>query len=275
MDRRVAFFVSDGTGLTAETLGNAMLSQFQGVEFDTMTLPYILSEDATRQAIAKINEAADRYGNCPIVFSSLVDRGHRDLLGRSRAVILDVFQAFMGPLEQELGVRSSLKVGQSHAIHDPEAYRLRIEAVHFALDNDDGVGWRHHYEKADLILVGLPQAGKTPTSLYLALQYGLFVANYPLTEQDIEDASLPEVLVPFRDKLFGLSMDPYRLALARQELAGDDLQGCCTDHCTQETEAARALFEFNQLPNMDVTKMSVEEISTRILALTGLKRRLQ
>lgn len=195
--KRTAFYVSDGTGITAETLGHSMLSQFGGIKFDQVTLPYVISNETTHDVVQKINRAAELDGATPIVFSTLVNDEHREILARCNGLVLDMFAAFLGPLEQELGVRSSHTIGQSHSIRDHEAYRIRIDAVHFALDNDDGARTRH-YDQADVILIGVSRSGKTPTSLYLALQFGLYTANYPLTEDDFDDLRLPDCLVPHK-----------------------------------------------------------------------------
>ena len=270
---RTAFFVSDGTGITAETLGHSMLSQFRGVEFAQVTLPYVQSEETTRQAVTRINQTADADGTKPIVFSTVVNEAHREIIGTCNGLVLDMFAAFVGPLEDELGVRSSLIVGESHAIRDHEAYRIRIDAVHYALDNDDGARTRH-YDKADIILVGVSRSGKTPTCLYLALQFGLYAGNYPLTEDDFDDLRLPESLVPHKDKLFGLTIDPDRLAAIRSERKSGS-KYASPRQCDMEVRALEALFNKFNIPSINATELSIEEISTRILAKAGLQRRLQ
>lgn len=271
--KRTAFFVSDGTGITSETLGHSMLSQFRGIEFEQVTLPYVISNETTHSVVEKINHACERDGATPIVFSTLVNDEHREILSRCKALVLDMFAAFLGPLEQELGVRSSHTVGQSHAIKDHEAYRIRIDAVHFALDNDDGARTRH-YHQADVILIGVSRSGKTPTSLYLALQFGLYAANYPLTEDDFDDLRLPDCLVPHKDKLFGLTINPDRLIAIRNERKAGSRYASARQ-CEMEIRALEAIYNKHNIPFMDATDMSIEEISTRILAAKGLKRRLQ
>lgn len=271
---RIAFYVSDGTGLTAEILGHSMLSQFQGVEFEKLTLPYIQDRESAQRAVIKINEYAEEYNTTPIVFSTLVSEEHRELIKQSRGFVLDAFGTFLGPLEEELGVRSSLKVGQSHSIQDPKVYRARIEAVHFALENDDGGSRAKHYEQADIILVGLARTGKTPTSLYLALHYGLFAANYPLTTADFSRRELPNVLQGYKQKLFGLTVDPDRLAATRQK-QNNDTAYSSAEQCELETEGAESFFTNNNISFLNASELSVEEISTRLIAATNVKRRLR
>lgn len=271
--KRTAFFISDGTGITVETIGHSLLSQFGSIEFSQITIPYVTSDDLARQAVVRINAAASADGAKPIVFSTLVHDAHRTILHTCQGLVLDLFTAYQRPLEDELGIRSNHKVGQSHAIRDQQAYRIRINAVHFALDNDDGARTRH-YDQADLILVGVSRSGKTPTCLYLALQFGLFTANYPLTEDDFDDLRLPEALAPHRDKLFGLTINADRLSAIRSERKAGS-RYASPRQCDMELRALQALYNKFNIPNLDATELSIEEISTRILAMTGLQRRLQ
>jgi len=271
--KRSAFYVSDGTGITAETLGHSLLSQFGSVEFSQTTIPYVQSNDLAREAVTRINQAAERDDAAPVVFSTLVHEDHRQILHTCKGRVLDLFTAFLQPLEDELGVRSSHQVGQSHAIRDQQAYRIRINAVHFALDNDDGARTRH-YDQADVILIGVSRSGKTPTCLYLALQFGLFAANYPLTEDDFDDLRLPDSLVPHKDKLFGLTINPDRLSAIRSERKAGS-RYASPRQCEMEVRALQALYNKFNIPHLDATELSIEEISTRILAMKGLTRRLQ
>lgn len=270
---RAAFYVSDGTGITAETLGHSLLSQFSDIAFEQFTLPYIQSDEDTHEAVAQINRTAAEREQTPIVFSTLVDESHREILSKCHGLVLDMFAAFLNPLEQELGVRSSHTVGQSHAIRDAEAYRIRIGAVHFALDNDDGARTRY-YDQADVILTGVSRSGKTPTSLYLALQFGLYAANYPLTEDDFDDLELPDILREHRHKLFGLTIDADRLAATRAERKANS-RYASPRQCDMEIRALEAIYNRYRIPYLNVTELSIEEISTRVLAKTGLQRRLQ
>ncbi len=182
--KRSVFFVSDGTAITAETLGHSLLAQFPHVNFDIHIIPYISSEEAAMNVVAEINQRADRDGQQPLVFDTLVDPYVRDIINTANAVNLDVFEGLIGKLSEVLGTPPTTLVGQTHAVTDSESYKARIDAVHFALDNDDGARTRH-YDKADLILIGVSRSGKTPTSIYLSLQFGIRVANYPLTEEAV------------------------------------------------------------------------------------------
>lgn len=271
---RTAFYISDGTGITAETLGHSMLTQFGSMEFQQITLPYVQTDTQTQEAVNRINEAADQSGEKPIVFSTLVDQGHREILNsQCKGLVMDLFAAFLAPLEQELGVRSNHQVGASHSIKDADSYRIRINAVHFALENDDGARTRH-YDDADIILLGVSRNGKTPTCLYLALQFGLYAANYPLTEDDFDDLRLPKSLQEHKHKLFGLTIDPDRLSSIRSERKSGS-RYAKPSQCDMEVRGLEAIYKKNNIPYLDATDLSIEEISTRILATMGLERRLQ
>ena len=214
--KRSVFFISDGTAITAETLGHSLLAQFPHVDFNIHIIPYITSEEAAMEVVAEINKRAEQDGNQPLVFDTLVDPYARDIINTANAINLDVFEGLISKLSEVLGTPPTTLVGQTHAVTDSESYKARIDAVHFALDNDDGARTRH-YDKADLILIGVSRSGKTPTSIYLSLQFGIRVANYPLTEEDLDDNRLPAVLKAHKNKLFGLMIDAERLVAIRSE----------------------------------------------------------
>ena len=269
--KRSVFFVSDGTAITAETLGHSLLAQFPHVEFDIHILPYITTEEAAMNVVEEINACETRDGCLPLVFDTLVDPNAREIINTAKAVNLDVFEGLISKLEQELGTPPTTLVGQTHAVTNSESYKARIDAVHFALDNDDGAR-TNHYDGADIILIGLSRSGKTPTSLYLALQYGIRVANYPLTEEDLDTSQLPRALKPYNNKLFGLTIDTERLVRIRQERKAGSRYASLAQ-CQAEQQAIQAIYNTQKIPNLNVSEMSVEEIATRILQITGLKRR--
>ncbi|MDF1763327.1 MAG: kinase/pyrophosphorylase [Oleibacter sp.] len=268
--KRVAFFISDGTGITAETLGNALLAQFDKISFQRVTLPYVDSEEKALMAVAKINQAAAENAATPIVIDTIVDRRIRTIIDTADSFKVDIFEAFLAPLEQELKTESSYSVGKSHSPANSANYLNRIEAINFALDNDDGARTRH-YEDADVILVGVSRCGKTPTCLYLAMQFGIKAANYPLTEEDMEELQLPKNLKKHKHKLFGLTIDPERLAAIRTERKANS-RYASLKQCYLEVDEVEMLYEQENIPFISTTDKSIEEISTRILVTTGLKR---
>ena len=270
--KRSVFFVSDGTAITAETLGHSLLAQFPNVDFDIHIIPYISSEEAATNVVAEINLRAQQDGQKPLVFDTLVDPYVRDIINTANAINLDVFEGLISKLSEELGTPPTTLVGQTHAVTDSESYKARIDAVHFALDNDDGARTRH-YDKADLILIGVSRSGKTPTSIYLSLQFGIRVANYPLTEEDLDDNRLPAVLRAHKQKLYGLMIDAERLVAIRSERKANSRYASFSQ-CQMELRAIEGIYISEGIKYLNVSEMSIEEISTRVLQMTGLKRRI-
>src|SRR5690349_22558908 len=250
MSRRTIFFVSDQTGVTAETMGHSLMTQFEGVEFRAVTLPFVSSIDKAQEVVRRINRAAVDEGLKPIVFSTLVQDDLRDIVAGANGLFLDFFAAFVGPLERELAMRSTHRAGRAHGIADLAVYTTRINATNFALANDDGTGG--DYAHADVILVGVSRSGKTPTCLYMALQYGVFAANYPLTEEDLENGRLPKRLEAHRGKLFALSIKPERLQQIRNERRPDS-RYASPQQVQYELRAADALFTRYAIPCLDTT----------------------
>jgi hypothetical protein len=270
--KRSVFFISDGTAITAETLGHSLLAQFPHVKFDIHIIPSITSEEAAMNVVSEINKRADKDGQQPLVFDTLVDPYVRDIINTANAVNLDVFEGLISKLSDVLGTPPTTLVGQTHAVTDSESYKARIDAVHFALDNDDGARTRH-YDKADLILIGVSRSGKTPTSIYLSLQFGIRVANYPLTEEDLDDNRLPAVLKEHKNKLFGLMIDAERLVAIRSERKANSRYASFSQ-CQMELRAVEGIYISEGIKYLNVSEMSIEEISTRVLQMTGLKRRI-
>jgi regulator of PEP synthase PpsR (kinase-PPPase family) len=270
--QRTVFFVSDQTGVTAETMGHSLLTQFEGLQFRTVTLPFIASVPKAVDARARINAATEADGQPAIVFSTLIQDELRIEVRTANAVFLDFFDAFLGPLEAALGVQSSHAAGRAHGMANAEVYAARINATNFALANDDG-GHTRDYDKADVILVGVSRSGKTPTCLYMALQYGVHAANYPLTEDDLESLKLPAALVPCRHKLHGLTIEPERLRQIRNERRPDS-RYASAQQVAFEVRQAEALFQRLSIPYIDTTHCSVEEIGSRIVHSAGIHRRL-
>ncbi|HLA74165.1 MAG TPA: pyruvate, water dikinase regulatory protein [Steroidobacteraceae bacterium] len=269
---RTVCFVSDRTGITSETLGQALLAQFEGVETRTVTMPFVSTREEARGVVERINAIARTEKARPIIFSTLVDDDVRALVKEANGFFLDFFDAFLAPLEAELEVRSAHITGHAiaGAAADP-AHSARIDATNFALANDDGSGARD-YRGADLILIGVSRTSKTPTSLYLALQYGVFTANYPLTDEDLETGKLPKALQPYVAKLYGLTIGAERLQLIRQERRPGS-RYASPQQVRYEVRTALSLFERQGIPHLDVSECNVEEIASRILDRMNLKRR--
>jgi [pyruvate, water dikinase]-phosphate phosphotransferase / [pyruvate, water dikinase] kinase len=272
--KRTAFFLSDRTGITAETLAHSLLTQFEGngVSFDKVSCPYLDTQEKAHEVVRRICDAEKRDGARPLLFSTLIDAEIREIVASSGGLLIDFFDAFILPLEAELGIHSTHAVGRSHGVGSYSTYKARIDAVNFALANDDGMTTRN-YPDADVILVGVSRSGKTPTCLYLALQYGILAANYPLADADFESSQLPEPLVPHRKKLYGLTINPDRLQQIRNERRPDSRYATATQ-CQFEVRAAERLFQHANVRVSDTSVMSIEEIATTIMHQSGLERRL-
>jgi len=273
MNERTVFFLSDQTGVTAETLGHSLITQFDSHEYRQVTLPFIDSDDKARDAVEKIDEAAEDDTFRPIVFSTLVQPEFRKIVKEANGLHLDIFDVFLEPLELELDQKPAHESGRAHGMSDINAYMKRIEATNFALANDDG-GVSRNYDMADVILVGVSRSGKTPTCLYLALQYGVYAANYPLTEEDFETGKLPDFLQQQNHKLYGLMIAPDRLRQIRKERRPMGKYSSA-QQVRYELREAERLFKRYGIPHVDTTEFSIEEISSRILDSTGVDRRVR
>lgn len=271
-EKRVAFFVSDRTGITAEMLGHSLLTQFDGVRFQEVTLPFVDSVEKARDAVKQINERAASDGVRPIVISTLVNTEIADVVSDANALFLDCFEIFISPLEKELGVRASHAIGRSHSVSDSVNYYHRIDSVNYALSHDDGVATRDLTE-ADVILVGVSRCGKTPTCLYLAMQYGIRAANYPLIPEDFSTMRLPSQVRPLRKRLYGLTIRPERLQQIRNERRPGSKYATLAN-CEFEVREAEALMRQEGVPFLDATSKSVEELATTILQEAKLARRI-
>jgi [pyruvate, water dikinase]-phosphate phosphotransferase / [pyruvate, water dikinase] kinase len=266
---RPVFYVSDGTGITAETIGHSLLTQFTSTQFRTDRISFVDNADKAREAAIQIRAAGEALGSRPIVVNSCVDTDLSALLAESGALMLDVFAPFIEPLERELGEQRQSRVGQAHGMVDFETYHRRINAMNYALTHDDGVATS--YDEADVILVGVSRAGKTPTCIYLALHHGVKAANYPLTEEDLEQDRLPPRLRTHRAKLFGLTIDPVRLQQIRQERRANS-RYAQLETCKREVAAAEAMLRAERVPTLSTTHTSIEEISSKVLTTLGLHR---
>ncbi|MCF7220415.1 posphoenolpyruvate synthetase regulatory kinase/phosphorylase PpsR [Marilutibacter chinensis] len=271
MGLRPVFYISDGTGITAETIGHTLLTQFERTRFVSERISFVDSVERAQEAAERIRKAAEMHGVRPVVINSCVDSSISEALADSGALLLDVFAPFIEPLEQEFGETRRHAVGKAHGLVDFETYHRRINAMNYALTHDDGASI--NYDEADLILVAVSRAGKTPTCVYLALHYGVRAANYPLTEEDLEHDRLPPRLRPYRNKLFGLTIDPIRLQQIRQERRPNS-RYAQLDTCRREVAAAEMMFRAERIPTLSTTHTSIEEISSKVLSTLGIRREM-
>lgn len=267
---RNVFFLSDRTGITAELLGQSLLTQFETIRFKTQTIPYVDDEHKAREAVTIIDQSNNVHGNPPLVFSTIVQPDIQKILHGSKAVVIDMFETFIAPLEDALGVHSSQRVGKKLSEYNKEDYDNRMHAVNFALNTDDGMSTTK-YDLADIILVGVSRCGKTPTALYMAMQFGILAANYPFVDDDLRNPYLPEWATKYRKKLFGLVISPQRLHEIRT-VRRPNSNYSSFKQCEYEVEKMNQIFKRENIPTLDTTSRSIEEIATQIIAKAGLRR---
>ena len=265
---RTAFYISDGTAITSEVFGHALLSLFP-TEFEHQTISFVETIEKALDAKEKINKVCARSNEPPLVFHTFVNNDIREIIDSCDGVIYNFLEHFVAPLEKQLDMKAKPKAHRTHSIHE-NSYDHRIEAVNYALANDDG-SVVTNYEDADVILVGVSRSGKTPSSLYLALQYGIKAANYPFTDDDMDELTLPDFLKPHKKKLFGLTIDAQRLIDIRGERLANSKYSSARQ-CRMEVREVEKLYKKEKIPFLNSTKFSVEEISAKILNETGLQR---
>lgn len=271
MEKRSLFFISDGTGITAETLGHSLLSQFENLEFSSTTLPYVDNLEKVEKAVHLIEQAYEKDGQKPLVFATLVNKEIHAHLSKTSCVLFDFFTPFIKKLEDELHMTSRSIVGRGHGVHNTHVYNARIAAINHTLSTDDGLN-TNHYDHSDVILLGVSRCGKTPTCLYMAMQLGLRASNFPFTEEVLDSGTLPDYLLRNMNKLYGLTIRPEYLQKIRMERRGG--RYATLAQCQHELDTVEKLFQRYHIPVIDTTLRSIEEIATKVVSELGLKRQL-
>lgn len=269
---RTVFYLSDRTGITAETLGHSLLTQFDGIEWKTINIPFLDTVEKARAVLTQINRSVECDGHRPLVFSTLLEPEILDVIKQANCLVFDFFETFIRSIEEELHQPFARMAGRSHGLQHHLSYFKRIAAINFVLAHDDGVSPKN-FNEADIILIGVSRSGKTPTCLYLGLQYGIAAANYPLTPDDMSVMQLPKPLEPVKNKLFGLTLSPAQLYFIRQERRPNSPYASLAQ-CQQEIQWQESLFQSQNIPYLDTTRISIEEISAVILNRCGLRRQL-
>jgi regulator of PEP synthase PpsR (kinase-PPPase family) len=263
MPNRTVYFLSDGTGITAETFGNSILAQFGGKPRHVRR-PFIDSADKAYEVCREIEATGVAEGQRVVVFATLVNPEVLAIVREHcKGLLLDMFGTFIAPLEEEFGLKSNHRVGRFSDVAKSQEYHDRIEAINFSLAHDDGQSAKN-LAAADVILVGVSRSGKTPTSLYLAMQHGVKAANYPLIPEDFERGKLPGALAEYRRKCFGLTIDPDRLSQIRQERRPGS-KYADPMNCRYEVNEAEKMMKREGIAWLSSTHKSIEEIATTIL----------
>lgn len=262
--KKTVFFISDGTGITAETFAHSVLVQFnESYVFNQLREPYINTEEKAQIVAEKINEVANIEGEPPLAFSTLIHSNVAEYIKNSNCIFIDLLEPFVSLISNKLNVKPVTRGNLVHSNVESKNYQNRIEAINFTLEHDDGQ-FIYALEHAQVIIVGVSRSAKTPTSLYLAMQYGLKVANYPLTPDDFEACELPSALIPHKHKLFGLSINPYRLSEIRNERMPNSKYSNIIN-CKNEVKDAEFLMKLNNIPYLNITNKSIEEVTTTLL----------
>lgn len=257
------FFLSDSTGISAETMGNALLIQFPGLRFERTVIPFISSVEEAAEIVARLDKVLEESPRSPLVFTTAANDDVRHALHQTRCPVIDFFDMHLRPVEEILGVRGAREAALLHGVGDVKRYNSRMQAIEYSIEHDDGQSVRG-LEKADVILLAPSRCGKTPTSMYLALQHGLFVANYPLVEEDLDTTDLPAPVRDLRDRCFGMTTTPQRLSAVREERRPGS-RYASRDQCSFELRRTMEMYKRHALPVIDSSTKSVEEISTMIL----------
>jgi len=266
---RQVFFLSNGTAITAETLGMSLLAQFPDHSFQTQTIPFVDSAEKANAVTDDINRCIEESGQLPIVICTMGDEDLINIIKHSKALVIDPFGDILPRLEKALAAQHHQPF-ESHRTVNPSLYESRIDAIDYAMLHDDG-GKMQNYDEADIILVGVSRSGKTPSCLYLALQFGIKAANYPITEEDMDTDQLPEPIAPFKKRLYGLTTDLQRLVNIREERRPNS-RYASTNQCRFELRAVEEMYMRHRIPYINTSRMSVEEISARIIRDNGLHR---
>ncbi len=260
---RPVFIISDRTGITAGTISHTLLTQFPDVTFDKTTIPFVDSDDKVNSTIRQIDNSHKQTGMKPLVFVSFTDNDFTQHLNESKGVVFDLFEPFITRLEKHLAQHTAHLIGQAHGMTESSGYMDRMDAINFAMKYDDGVKMEG-YDQADLVLVGVSRAGKTPTSLYMSLHYGLLVANYPIADDDFEKGVLPEALLRNKKKLFGLNISSLQLHKIRTKRRANSKYAELRQ-CQREVQQAQMMFKKYRLVQADSTEMSIEELASLIV----------
>ena len=269
MPKRSVFFISDSTGITAEALGLSLLAHFDGIEFDQHRLPFVDSVDKAKAVLTRINQAREDDGVKPILVMTLVSSDIRDIFMKCDALPLDLFGSFINPLSAELGMPPAQEIGMARRVASND-FRVRLNAINFTLKHDDGIS-DDDMEEAEIILVGVSRCGKTPTSLYLAMQFGIKCANYPLLPDDFERRQLPGTLAHHRSKLFGLTVNAERLSSIRKERRPDSVYASL-HNCRHELLLAEDMMRREGIKYLDTSSRSIEETATTVMQQFGIER---
>lgn len=263
------YFISDSTGITIESLGQSLFTQFPDTQFEKKVFPFVSNKKEVEHVIKHIQEVTSKNKTLPLIFTSLANEKLKDLFLSNGITVIDIFSTFIPAMESHLGAAASHAIGETHGVGNTNQYIQRIEALNFALSHDDGMKI-NDMERADIILTGVSRSGKTPTCLYLAMHYNLKAANYPLTDSDFDEPALPQAIATLQDRVFGLTISPQHLCKIREERKPNS-KYASYEQCEYEVSKAELIFNNSRLSYLNTTAVSIEEIATTIIQRLNLK----
>jgi [pyruvate, water dikinase]-phosphate phosphotransferase / [pyruvate, water dikinase] kinase len=254
------FVVSDATGDTAQRMMRAALVQFQDAPVRLVRRSHV---QKPRQVQQVVREARNSSGL--IIHTLVSDELRRVMRTESRTHGVDALD-IMGPVLERLTVRLNLAPQEKPGLFQDisEAKAREIEAVSFAFRHDDGHN-SQDLDRAEVVLVGVSRAMKTPTMLYMAYR-GWFAANVPLVLGISPPAGL--LAVP-NDRVFCLVMSPERLQQLRRARAEEDAiplhPYASSEQIRAELSYVEGLCRKHHWHRVDTTGKSVEEVSREII----------
>lgn len=263
------FLVSDSTGITIDSLGQSLFTQFPEIQFEKNVFPFVSNQNEAMRVISHIHKESSSQKAPPLVFTSLANEQLKNLFLSNGIAIIDIFSTFIPTMEAQLEAHASHAIGETHGVSNTNHYIKRIDALNFTLSHDDGMKI-NDMESADIILTGVSRSGKTPTCLYLAMHYNLKAANYPLVDNDFDSTSLPQPIAEYKSRVFGLTISPQQLCKIREERRPSSKYSSY-EQCEFETKKAEAIFKNSNLPYLDTTSTSIEEITTTIIQRMQIK----
>ena len=263
--------VSDGTGASAERLARSMIVQFGDPAVPVIKLPGASNTEAIDHAV----DLAHRRRAMMVVHTLLVPELRQRLEAGCRehgVVTIDFVGGLLEVLSQHLGPPDHFRPGLFRRLH--HEYFQRVSAIDFAVRHDDGQRI-DHVDQAEVVLLGISRTGKTPLSMFLAMQ-GWKVANVPLV-QGIEPPRQLEQCDPRR--LVGLTITPELLVEHRRHREASlgvlPRRYAEFDRVFLEVESAREYFRRRRLPTVDVTNKPIEasarEVVNRVTRRLGVE----
>jgi regulator of PEP synthase PpsR (kinase-PPPase family) len=257
------FVLSDGTGQTGKRVLEAALIQFDQPVM-IIRIPHV-------RTVAQVNElVADAARGHSMIVYTLVSVELRQALhiaATERGVIaVDLLGGLLFKLQDFF---HRMPWGRPGLLSQSDTgYSQRVDAMEFTVQHDDGQKVDDLHE-ADLVLVGPSRTSKTPVSFYLAYR-GWKVANVPIV---LGIEPFPALCELAAGKVVGLTTDPERLALIRQErlknLGAHEASASYADlqHIRQEVRYSLGLCRRYRWPVVNVTGKAVEETANEVLNL--------